>query len=184
MNTRTVGSEPKLAKSVRHVEVEQQAIADDGTFPNSKLALLLYHGAVVTTGPDPARIFEQLFAANNWLASWRNGIYPYHHYHSTSHEVLGIYSGSARVQLGGEQGVVCELRADDVVVVPAGVAHKKLSASDDFGVVGAYPEGRDWDMNYGKPGERPRTDRNIAQVPLPRTDPVYGPQGPLVQRWS
>jgi hypothetical protein len=25
---------------------------------------------------------------------------------------------------------------------------------------------------------------NIAQVPLPQADPVYGPQGPLIGRWN
>src|SRR5207248_2277900 len=128
--------------------------------------------------------FEQLFEANDWRGAWRNGIYDYHHYHSTTHEVLGVFRGSARVQLGGDEGVVYDIGPGDVIVIPAGVAHKSLGSSPDFGVVGAYPEGRSWDMNYGKPGERPRTDQTIAKVPLPSSDPLYGAAGPLLDQWE
>ncbi|HXO96731.1 MAG TPA: hypothetical protein VN857_09120, partial [Chthoniobacterales bacterium] len=75
------------------------------------------------------------------------------------------------------------VRAGDVIVIPAGVGHKNLGASDDFGVVGAYPGGRHWDLLTGKPGERPKADQNIAALPLPDNDPVYGPDGPLRKIW-
>jgi uncharacterized protein YjlB len=39
-------------------------------------------------------------------------------------------------------------------------------------------------MNYGKPGERPKTDDNIASVPLPKTDPVFGKGGGLLEIWK
>lgn len=41
-------------------------------------------------------------------------------------------------------------------------------------IIGEYPEGKDFDMNYGNPGERPATDNNIAGVPIPQYDPVLG----------
>jgi uncharacterized protein YjlB len=129
-------------------------------------------------------VLESLFASNIWENSWRNGIYSFHHYHSTSHEVLGIYAGSAQVQLGGDSGLKLDVRAGDVLVIPAGVAHRNLGSSPDFGVVGAYPEGREWDMNYGRRGERPAADRNIDQVPTPSTDPLYGSTGPLLVEWN
>ena len=157
-------------------------LADDGRIPNSRLPVLLYRDAV-RPARDPAAAFETLFAANGWGGSWRNGIYPFHHYHSTAHEVLGVYRGAATVQLGGERGVTQKVSAGDVLIIPAGVAHKNLGATGDFGVVGAYPPGQDWDMNYGRPEERPRTDRNISRVALPRTDPVYGAGGPLTEHW-
>ena len=160
------------------------ALKDDGKIPNSKLPLLLYQAATALPQNDPAHVFEELFEDNGWSDSWRNGIYSYHHYHSTAHEVLGIYRGSAKVQLGGEDGVVEEVQAGDVIVIPAGVAHRNLGSSHDFGVVGAYPEGQDWDMNYGKSEERPRADQNIARVGLPRLDPVFGENGPLIEKWS
>ncbi len=158
-----------------------------GSFPTTEsLPLLYYPGAVsLSDSPsDPAARFEALFERNEWPGAWRNGIYHYHHYHSTAHETLGIYRGSAVVRLGGEvNGIVVELHAGDVVVIPAGVAHKRLSATPDLGVVGAYPPEQKVDMNYGQAGERPGTDRNIEALPLPSTDPVTGVSGPLVRLW-
>jgi uncharacterized protein YjlB len=159
-------------------------LKDDGVFPKSRLPLLFYRGAVSIPDDDPAAAFEELFESNGWDGSWRNGIYGYHHYHSTAHEVLGIYRGSATVQLGGEHGVVREVRAGDVILIPAGVAHKNLGSSRDFRVVGAYPQGQESDMNYGKSAERPRADQNIARVPLPKMDPVFGGSGPLIEKWD
>ena len=69
-------------------------------------------------------------------------------------------------------------------MIPAGVSHKNISQSSDFKVVGAYPPGQKWDMNYGKPEERPKADQNIARVSLPPTDPVYGKEGLLLNYWK
>jgi uncharacterized protein YjlB len=69
-------------------------------------------------------------------------------------------------------------------VIPAGVAHKNVGASRDFRVVGAYPWGTSPDMQYGKRGERPAADRNIARVRLPAGDPVLGRRGALVAIWG
>jgi uncharacterized protein YjlB len=160
------------------------AFKDDGVIPNNRYPLLLYRGVINVGRIDPAARIEDQFAANNWTNSWRNGIYPFHHYHSTSHEVLGIYRGSATVRLGGEQGRDFTVQAGDVIVIPAGVGHKNLGASDDFGVVGAYPDGRQWDLLTGKPGERPKADQNIAALPIPANDPVYGSSGPLRKIWQ
>lgn len=168
----------------RKLDVLAVELNDDGVFPNSRLPLLLYRGAVLITEDDPAQVFEDLFEENGWSESWLNGIYSYHHYHSTAHEVLGIYRGSAKVQLGGDHGGIHEIRAGDVIVIPAGVAHKNLGSSPDFGVVAAYPARQDWDMNYGKPEEKPRADKNIARVALPKMDPVFGESGPLLEKWK
>ena len=166
-------------------QTEYVILKDDGQFPNNeRLPLILYRNAINSADQNSASIIEKLFNKNQWVASWRNGIYNIHHYHSTAHEVLGIYSGSAKVQLGGEKGVVLTINRGDVVIIPAGVSHKNLGSSSDFRVVGGYPIGQDWDMNYGKPGERPQADKNIAAVPLPKADPVYGPKGPLMENWA
>src|SRR5689334_8086796 len=102
---------------------ETHRFADDGIVPNSRLPLVVYRGALPESG-DRAAACEAMFAKNGWPDSWRNGIHPFHHYHSTAHEALGIARGHARVRLGGENGQTIELRAGDVVVIPAGVAHK------------------------------------------------------------
>jgi uncharacterized protein YjlB len=180
----TAPSKSEINSLVRVPDVAAKRLRSEAAFPNSRLPLLIYTKAIVLAGNDPAAVVEKVFEANGWCGSWRNGIYPYHHYHSTAHEVLGVYCGSAMVQFGGDNGVVVELEAGDLVVIPAGVAHKNLGAPQEFGVVGAYPQGQDWDMNYGKPGERPKADENISKVPLPKTDPVYGSAGPLLGLWS
>jgi len=162
-----------------------QPLADTGVIPNNaKCPLLIYQGALVLPKRNPAGTIEELFQKNLWGGTWRDGIYPYHHYHSTAHEALACYGGSAEVQLGGEPGVTYTIHVGDVLLIPAGTGHKKLSGSEDFAVVGGYPKGQDWDMCYGKPGERPRADENIARVPLPRSDPIYGKDGPVTEYWK
>jgi len=166
------------------VQPEQFSFKDDGIFPNSAFPVLFYRQALITEAKDPASIFEQRFAENDWTNSWRDGVYSFPHYHSTSHEVLGVYRGSATVRLGGGRGKNIEVQAGDVVVIPAGVAHQNIGASDDFSVVGAYPGGRQWDLLRGLPGERPKADDNIAALPMPENDPIYGAEGPLRKIWK
>ena len=75
-------------------QVVLHPLKDDGIYPNNeKLPLLAYKGALKPSDHNPAAIFESLFEANRWAGSWRNGVYGFHHYHSTAHEALGIYSG-------------------------------------------------------------------------------------------
>jgi uncharacterized protein YjlB len=156
---------------------------DDGTFPNSRLPLLLYREALPPEGLDPEAM-EALFAANGWPPRWRSSVFTYHHYHSTAHEVLGIASGEATLMLGGPQGREFDVTAGDVIVIPAGVAHRRLTSSADFLVVGGYPPGQDWDLLLGDPGERPKADETIAKVPMPESDPVGGENGPLIAEWA
>lgn len=163
--------------------VDLHRFEDDGRIPNNPtLPLLVYHGAPAP-GADPAADFESLFARNGWRGSWRDGVFPYHHYHSTAHEVLGVARGQATLRLGGERGVALRVRAGDVLVIPAGVGHKNEGADPDFLVVGAYPDGQDWDLCTGEPGERPGVLDNIRRVPLPAADPVHGAGGPLAEHW-
>ena len=164
------------------MQPEKFFFKDDGKIPNSKYPLLIYHNAFSQRNDDGASWLEQKFAANNWTNSWRNGVYPFHHYHSTSHEVLGVYSGKALLHLGGEQGEKVEVNAGDIIVIPAGVGHKNLR-SENLGIVGAYPDGRSWDLNKGLPGERPKIDKNIAALPLPTTDPLRGKEDGLIKFW-
>lgn len=121
---------------------------------------------------------QALFARHGWGGSWVNGVFDFHHFHSTSHEVLAVISGSARIELGGPQGETFEVAAGDVIVLPAGTGHRRASASDGFRVVGAYPAGQeDYDL-LREAGDAARA--RIEALPAPPDDPVGG-EG--VARW-
>ena len=172
-----------MSGSETALDVETYRFRDDGTVPNNPaLPLVLYRRALPESS-DRASACERMFDRNGWPDAWRNGIYAHHHYHSTAHEVLGIAAGSARVRLGGESGQTVELRAGDVVVIPAGVAHKRESASPDLLVIGAYPRGQRPDICGAEPSAHDKAAENIRAVPLPSADPVTGGDGPLLRRW-
>lgn len=159
-------------------------VKDDGIFPNSRLPILYYRGVLDLPKLFPARYVKQLFKKNNWTNNWKQGIFTCHHYHSTTHEVLGIVRGETLLQLGGEKGITLFVEKGDVLIIPAGVAHMNLGKENDVSCIGAYPGGREYDMKYGKTRERPAADRNIASVPLPETDPVFGERGELLKAWT
>lgn len=77
--------------------------------PNSRLPVVVQHGISRIDG-DAAGC-ERLFAANGWGGSWRNGIFPFHHFHSNAHEALGIVSGVVTARLGGPDGQSLRLTA-------------------------------------------------------------------------
>lgn len=158
--------------------------SDDGSIPNSKLPLLYYQNVLESTGQEAARWLEEKFATNGWTNSWRWGVYDFHHYHSNTHEVLGVFQGSALILLGGENGEKVKVKPGDVIIIPAGVGHKCLSKDASFTVVGAYPDGKSPDLLKGNPEERPQADRNIAKVPIPQTDPLLGKDLGLVEIWK
>lgn len=161
--------------------VQKLNFQDDGSIPNNpNLPVLLYEG---TFKENPSAI-EKTFNEHGWTNSWQGGVFDYHHYHSNTHEVLGVRSGSATIRLGGEQGETVTVKEGDVAVLPAGTGHKKLDASDDFQVVGAYPNGINPNKKLGKPEERPHALEEIASVPLPLQDPIYGEEGPLFDSWK
>jgi uncharacterized protein YjlB len=181
------GRENRMAASTgtRVRPAEAYRLLADGDIPNNpRLPLLVYRGVLPLAGGDAAAACEAMFDRNLWPAAWRNGVYAYHHYHTTAHEVLGIVRGEARVCFGGPNGRVVGVRAGDVVVIPAGVAHKNEGASADLLVVGGYPKGQDWDICPAKPGERGCSAADIARVGLPEADPVYGKGGPLTEKWG
>src|SRR5690348_10722774 len=161
---------------------------DDGRVPNNPaLPSLVYIGAIELRGEaDPARAVEKIFAANGWgHGQWRNGIYPFVHYHSMIHEALGIARGTARVQLGGPSGETFDFAAGDVAVLPAGTGHQRLSGSSDLLVVGAYPPDGTYNLcRGGNSADRDKALTTIANVPVPHTDPVLGTNGGLATLWQ
>jgi uncharacterized protein YjlB len=154
---------------------ETHRFTDDGAIPNSALPVLVYHGVEDS---------EARFARHGWGGAWRDGIFDFHHFHSTAHEALAILAGRASVMLGGPQGARFEVGPGDVLVLPAGTGHRNLGSSADLLVAGAYPRGQSWDLRRGDPGEHDEVLANIAAVALPETDPVLGADGPLVELWG
>jgi uncharacterized protein YjlB len=159
---------------------------DDGTVPNNPaLPLIVYRGGVdLAAARDPESTIEQIFMRNGWgHGLWRNGIYPFLHYHSRIHEALGIARGTARVRFGGAQGEEVEVKAGDVAVLPAGTGHQKLSGSADLRVIGGYPAGGSYNLCRGGESEHAQALESIPRVPLPQSDPLLGEQGPLHDLW-
>ncbi|KAJ9663012.1 hypothetical protein H2198_001004 [Neophaeococcomyces mojaviensis] len=150
-------------------------------YPNTSIQnkpLLIYHGAF--QNPSASKIESQLNAVGIVSPAWRYTMYSQSHFHSTTHEVLSIASGSAKCCFGHEDNphrVEPVLSAGDVVVVPAGVSHRLLEDYGEFQMVGSYPIGKDWDMCYGKAGEEDKV-KGIASLGWFQKDPVYGEKGP------
>ena len=166
------------------MEIQPLRFADDGDVPNNHLPLIVYAGAIDPQAGDPAVAFETLFARNGWGGGWRNGIFPFHHYHSTAHEVLGIAAGEADVRFGGEAGETLHVQAGDAVLIPAGVGHKRLSESPGLLVIGAYPAGQHADLMREGVEDPAAVRRRIAAVAMPAADPVGGATGGIADLWS
>ena len=173
-------------RAVRRSKPHAIMFRDDGSIPNNaRLPFLLYRGAVGLTGSaDPAAILEELFNANDWGDSWRKGIYEYVHYHSRTHEVLGIARGHARVRFGGNEGKIIALRSGDVVILPAGTGHQHISASKNLmHALARAPRARlEIDPEGADTGERPRLRQGraapgvVAAIVTPRTAARSGHQ--------
>jgi uncharacterized protein YjlB len=127
--------------------------------------VLLYRGV----NADDVR---GLFAEHGWGGSWQNGVFDFHHFHSTSHEVLGVVAGQATIVLGGPQGEPFDVEAGDVIVLPAGTGHRRITARDGFTVVGAYPAGQE-DYDLLRRADDAARER-IRSLPAPPDDPVGG----------
>ena len=159
--------------------------ADDGRIPNNPdLPLILYRGAIELAGsPDPEQRIEKAFGENGWGDMWRNGIFRYAHYHSMIHEVLGVARGCATVRFGGENGEKIKIAPGDVVILPAGTGHQCLTQTRNLVVIGAYPPSGKYNLCRATKADHARALASIRKVPLPATDPAFGPKGPLVTLW-
>ena len=151
------------------MELETWQAPSGEEIPNHpSFPVLLYRG----TGLDVSDAARSLFAENGWGGSWVDGVFGFHHFHSTSHEVLAVVAGSAVLELGGPQGRAFEVAAGDVVVLPAGTGHRRASAAGGFTVVGAYPAGQE-DYDLLRAADDDARER-IASLGAPDADPVGG----------
>ncbi len=169
-----------VARAERKTELETLRLSRNGWMPNNeRLPVLLYRRAFESN--SLADRMEEAFARNLWPAQWRNGVYPFHHYHSTAHEVLGFAGGKGRLTLGGDGGRDMEVEAGDVLALPAGTGHSLVYAGPGFLVVGAYPIGQHWDICRSAP-DAAATERMML-LPFPESDPITGKGGQLVHAW-
>lgn len=155
-------------------------------FPNSKYPVLIYKQALQLPKQKnrASVIAQQIFNRNGWSNSWRNGVYNFHHYHSSTHECMAITMGKVHIIVGGPKGKKVELLQNDVIILPAGVGHRCISSSEDFVCVGAYPQGKDYDINYGTELELKKAMKNIHNLSVPAKDPIFGKHGFLKTFWQ
>ena len=179
-----------MDERAQEIEVREYLFEDDGRIPNNPtLPLLVYPQALDSSEQDSSRC-KELLAENGWGGAWVDGVFSYHHYHSNAHEVLCVVGGSASIAFGGPEGETVEVAAGDVVVIPAGVGHCNRGSEGGFAVVGAYPRALDarhafaLEHHPDVEGERPEVLENIRNVPLPKSDPLSGEKGLLLQHWS
>ena len=163
------------------IEVQCIRLREAEDAPNHPdLPVIRYAGAFRN---DPSRI-GAVFREHRWLGEWTDGIYGYTHFHTNTHEALGVVSGSATVRVGGERGIDVELEAGDVLVLPAGTGHRRILATADFKVTGAYPNGMEWNLHTEDDLSAEAARAAIASVPMPETDPVFGRKGPVHDYWQ
>ncbi|CEN62626.1 Putative Cupin domain protein [Aspergillus calidoustus] len=169
------------------IKVTCRQIPEWERIPNTSLQskpLMIYHQAFDASADE---LCEHLEKVGEVSPSWVYSMYSQTHFHSTSHEVLGVVSGSARLCFGGEGNpdrFEPTVAKGDLIIVPAGVGHRLLSEPDksggSFKMVGAYPVNKSWDMCYGEPGEEAKR-QNIPTLGWFQRDPLYGRDGPALQ---
>ena len=188
------------------LSVEHHLLREAGGSPNNEtLPLIVYRAAVDVGGDEPESVLERTFGENDWGDGFRGDTYPFPHYHSAAHEVVGCARGKARLQFGGPRGPVVDVKAGDAVLIPAGVVHCRLDDAPGYASVGAYPPGQspnlcvsseadaeaarqrddtsDLELKVVGRNELPGTKASIAGTALPATDPIAGPDGPVATLW-
>lgn len=163
--------------------IETHVLRGNGRVPNSRLPLLIYRGAF-ESGPMK---LEALMRKNEWPTDWHSsfGMYPRHHFHSDTHELIAVTRGQLVGRFGGHDGICATLATGDIVVIPAGVGHFGESRTEDLRLTGAFPIGHAiHDFRLGYPEEYARMVERVQRVPIPAYDPIYGARGPLIDLWE
>ena len=180
----------RISPHVEPVTVDHDAkislfsFAPDGKIPNHpQLPVMIWQGVVPGDAGDDT--IKALFEHNGWRRVWTWKVYDFQHFHPNAHEVLCVTMGSARIQLGGSNGPIVDVRAGDATVLPAGTGHCSISASDDFAICGGYPPDQ-VDRVILEEGEISLEEAQaaVARVSLPTTDPFFGKGGPLISTWQ
>lgn len=161
-------------------EVRRISLSSDGHSPNSLPhglpALLWKEGAseFLSSAKINARLQER-----GWSPQWTFPMFKESHYHSTTHELLTIFRGSATLLLGGTDDDVdksqdgeaharIEVQKGDVLLLPAGYAHRAIADRDGFCMIGSYPVGgKQWDSELRLQPADGVCFHAICHVPLP-----------------
>lgn len=160
--------------ALRRTNPDMFYFKDDGITPNSSLPVLIYRGLFQDDYECCEKWLEEKFLSNSWSRGCKNARHDFYHYHSNTHEVLGICDGEGRIEIGGNNGIRTEMHKGDVIVIPAGVGHRFYDLNADFAVVAAYPDNIIPDLKKGTIEERGEAIQNISNIKPPKLDPILG----------
>jgi uncharacterized protein YjlB len=171
---------------IKDLQVSFHQIPALDRIPNTsiqKKPLMIYHSAFLSSA-SASTMESHLSTVGVVTPQWRYTMFSQSHFHSTAHEVLCVAHGKAKLCFGGEDNpkkVEPVVEKGDVMVVPAGVAHRLLEDIEGgFSMVGSYPNGKGWDMCYGNEGEEKKV-KGIGALGWFEKDPIYGDEGPALQ---
>ncbi|MCJ1365416.1 hypothetical protein MMC16_004537 [Acarospora aff. strigata] len=170
---------------LKDLRVSSHQIPAFDLIPNTSIQqkpLLIYHTAFLASAANASAIEAHLNSVGVVTPQWRYTMYSTTHFHSSSHEVLCVAAGKAKLCFGAEDNpkrVEPVVEKGDVIIVPAGVGHRLLQDQEGgFSMVGSYPRGKNWDMCYGKKGEEEKV-KSIEDLGWFERDPIYGDRGPV-----
>jgi uncharacterized protein YjlB len=153
-------------------EMTKLFFQDDGFIPNSKFPVLINRKAINFLSMDASEaeaMLKERGLKTKWKLEWLWKVYKRPHYHSTTHEALVVFQGSATLRLGGHRlGKLVKVKEGDAIVIPAGVAHQAMERSNDFLVFGFYPvRSKPWDLLFCRKKERAISLPNLTRLGKP-----------------
>ncbi|KIV77169.1 hypothetical protein PV11_08992 [Exophiala sideris] len=157
--------------------------------PNSDLPVLIYRDCLPL--PLSEGNAKEFLESHAWIQGGTWGHISTRHFHPNTHECYGVFQGESTLLLGcGKNdsggGQEIDVRAGDVIVLPAGTGHCSTESSQDYRYIGVYPQGAPkWRNELGKePIDLEEFRQETTAVAMPKEDPVNGPDGPLLKLWT
>lgn len=156
----------------------------DGLTPNNVFPSNIYRGVLKQIDVKINGSFKRIFESNNWTNNWADIILTENHYHSTTHEVIGLDQGEVSLKIGGKGGKIISLQEGDDILIPAGTGHYSLNNNKYYKAIGGYPNGAEWDMIFDEKDKYDSAINRIRKIPIPEQDPVFGTEGILFKYWK
>ncbi|WWC69968.1 uncharacterized protein I206_103912 [Kwoniella pini CBS 10737] len=138
-----------MTENIQHnpnFKIETYNIPPTDLIPNSGWPLIVYREYYNFEDEDLSIKFFDLLLKNEWQPKW---IYQYgnsqrSHYHPTSHEVMLVLSGEAKIKFGSGDltsnineslkkgkfelgGIILNAKKGDIFLLPAGLSHKTFN---------------------------------------------------------